>query len=307
MKRFIMLILVLTLLPVAVTGEEEEWTWQESWEYEGIFESCEAIGHTAVVRDGITALGSPWPYHWDPELEEYVPNEEQYEEGPSLYNLNDTGYFDTILFPDSLRYLWAESIMFGYYQSLTLPKQLEALDENALYDCRIDVLRVETTLPPDDIRSVLTDNWIKAFEVPDGHPLYKSVDGVLFSRDGKTLLAYPNDRQDTHYDVPAGVERIGRDAITNEYLKTVSLPIGLKAVEDYAFFGCTRLQSIAFPLTVREFGENIFDYCVSLELVSLPAGVEMEKPENDGDAVYYTGDVIYRGDNGDTCFVEGEY
>lgn len=40
---------------------------------------------------------------------------------------------------------------------------------------------------------------------------YKSVDGVLFSKNGKSILAYPGGRYG-EYDIPTGTEIIGQDA-----------------------------------------------------------------------------------------------
>ena len=139
-----------------------------------------------------------------------------------------------------------------------------------------EIVKLQLASEDVDIMNGLEDCFVAAYDAPEDHPLYKTVDGVLFSKDGKTLLAYPNARTATHYDVPAGVERIGNGAFGNEYLKTISLPIGLKSVGDYAFSGCTRLQSIALPLTVKEIGKGIFNEGVSLELVSLPEGMEAE-------------------------------
>ena len=72
------------------------------------------------------------------------------------------------------------------------------------------------------------------------------------------------------------------------------------------FSDCTRLQSIALPLTVREIGEDIFHNCVSLELVSLPEGLEAERNENKWWVEYYPDDAIFRGDNGDTLLAPRE-
>lgn len=49
---------------------------------------------------------------------------------------------------------------------------------------------------------------LKKIEVAEGNPSYKSVDGVLFSKDGKELLAYPALRPDDSYTIPKEVETI---------------------------------------------------------------------------------------------------
>lgn len=49
---------------------------------------------------------------------------------------------------------------------------------------------------------------LEKIEVAAGNPSYKSVDGVLFSKDGKELLAYPASRLGDSYTVPKEVETI---------------------------------------------------------------------------------------------------
>ena len=193
-----------------------------------------------------------------------------------------------------------QAFYFFHFTFFTLPEQLEVLESNAFVYCHFDVFRIESTLPAQDIVYSFYDCTIDAYEVPEDHPLYQAIDGVLFSKDGKTLLAYPGGRMDEHYDVPAGVEHIWPYAFGTDYLKTISLPIGLKTIADAAFAGCGRLQSIAVPLTVTEIGKDAFWCCVSLELVSLPDGLTINKDINPRHAQYYTDDFIYRGDNGDT-------
>ncbi len=95
---------------------------------------------------------------------------------------------------------------------------------------------------------------MSAWDVEDGNPVYMSADGVLFSADGKKLLSYPNGSPREHYTVPAGTEEICALAFDDDMmdipLKTVSLPVGLKRIGEYAFSGCGRLISLAVPLTV---------------------------------------------------------
>jgi hypothetical protein len=168
----------------------------------------------------------------------------------------------------------------------------------AFYACDFDVLRIETTLPIGDILDSMDNCTVRAMKCRRDHPCTKTIDGVLFTNDGKTLLAYPDMADGYPLRRARRVERI--EGIHNEYLQTVSLPIGLQSIGDYGFSGCVRLQSIALPLTVKEIGKEVFSACVSLELVSLPEGLEAEKDERGYWEEYYPDDALFRGDNGDT-------
>lgn len=49
---------------------------------------------------------------------------------------------------------------------------------------------------------------ITEFTVDDDSPYFKSVDGVLYTADGKTLVAYPQAKADTVFTIPDGTERL---------------------------------------------------------------------------------------------------
>lgn len=302
MKRYVYLVFVLLLLPIGVFCEDtaEDYDWRSDWEEYGYFDYCDVQGDNLIIKEGVTALGWAKTSYWDEDIEEDVEVEPKFEDGLCFDRSIEGGDFHRVMLPSTLRYLGMEAFCRYLFTEFTLPEQLEIIESDAFVYCTFDVLRIETVLPFDDILDSMYDSCVIAYEVPEGHPLYRAVDGVLFSADGKTLLAYPNGRKDTHYDVPAGVEHIGHGAFSNENLQTVSLPIGLRSVGDYGFSGCTRLQSVVLPLTVAEIGEDIFHMCVSLELVSLPEGLQASRNENSGWVQYYPDETVYRGDNGDT-------
>ena len=303
MKRIFLLLLALVLLCPAALGEEAPpYDWRADWEESGYDQYADVQDNTLIVFEGVTALGEALEYRWDFELDTSVEIEPKFENGPRFLDL----MFDAscpphqVSLPSTLRYLGMQAFYFFHFTFFTLPEQLEVLESNAFVYCHFDVFRIESTLPAQDIVYSFYDCTIDAYEVREDHPLYQAIDGVLFSKDGKTLLAYPGGRMDEHYDVPAGVEHIWPYAFGTDYLKTISLPIGLKTIGNGAFSDCGRLQSIAIPLTVTEIGDYAFWGCVSLELVSLPNGLTINKDINPRHAQYYTDDFIYRGDNGDT-------
>lgn len=309
MKRILLSLaaVVMLLSPASSLAEDgddwddwdatDDWDWRADWEEWGYFDFCDVRDDTLIIFEGVTALGYASDSYWDEQLQTDVEIGPQFDDGPSFGRDMNGGDFHRVSLPSTLRYIGYEAFSYYHFTDFTLPAQLEILDSCAMYSCTFDVLRIEAALPADEILNSLEECLVAAYDAPDDHPLYRTVDGVLFSKDGKTLLAYPNYKKAEHYDVPAGVERIEARAFSNENLKTISLPIGLKFIGDYGFGGCTRLQSIALPLTVQEIGTRIFNECVSLELVSLPEGLE---PEKDRWAEYYPDDAIFRGDNGDT-------
>ncbi|MBR4502676.1 MAG: leucine-rich repeat protein [Clostridia bacterium] len=201
-------------------------------------------------------------------------------------------------FPPSLRTLGIEALVYGQYDYIRLDGD-PMTGSGALYALTADRMILSSSFTGNVLRC--DHVAVGAWEAEDGNPVYMSADGVLFSADGKKLLSYPNGSLREHYTVPAGTEEICAlafdDDMMNIPLKTVSLPIGLKRIGEYAFSGCGRLISLAVPLTVSDLDETAFAFCVSLERLSLPPGLKATFNEN----WVHMGDFThYNGDNGST-------
>ena len=78
------------------------------------------------------------------------------------------------------------------------------------------------------------------------NPAYTSVDGVLYTKDGKTLVTYPRGKGGSVV-VAAGTECIGYGAFFyNGNLTSVAFPAELKRIEDRAFEACSCLETVTF-------------------------------------------------------------
>jgi hypothetical protein len=104
-------------------------------------------------------------------------------------------------------------------------------------------------------------NSLKAISVAAANRQYKDIDGVVFSKDGKTLLIYPVGGK-TDYTVPAGVTTIGDNAFEwCESLSSVTIPAGVTAIGVKAFDGCESLTAVTIPDSVTSIGDYAFGDC----------------------------------------------
>ncbi len=83
---------------------------------------------------------------------------------------------------------------------------------------------------------------LEAITVVDSNLYFTSIDGNLYTRDGKTLVKYACGKNEAHFEVPQGVTRI----------------------ESYAFVGNTNLISVTISDSVTAIGEHAFSYCYKL-------------------------------------------
>lgn len=131
------------------------------------------------------------------------------------------------------------------------------------------------------------DQKLTAFNVDDDNPYFCDVDGVLFTKDMKTLLFYPPDRnvnvstdsdgkevKNIEYDIPDSVETIRTKAFYKcQYLTDLTFPSELKTIEEKAFFRCGELVLTSLPDGLTLISKDAFGYCTSLKEISIPSSV----------------------------------
>jgi len=115
---------------------------------------------------------------------------------------------------------------------------------------------------------------LKSIQIAQSNTFFKTVDGVLFTKDGKSLVVYPAGNTRTDYTVPAGVETIGANAFAGSYnLKTVTFPNSVAFVGENAFYNCYNLQQVDLGTNLRQIGPWAFNCCEALKEITIPATV----------------------------------
>ena len=93
----------------------------------------------------------------------------------------------------------------------------------------------------------------QAITVAEGNPVFHSVDGVLFMRNGNewTLVTYPTNKPGSEYTVPAAID--GQPVTT---------------IRTQAFYFVTQLQKVVIPANVTKMN-HAFQYATSIQDVEL--------------------------------------
>ena len=91
---------------------------------------------------------------------------------------------------------------------------------------------------------------LTSISVASGNSTYKSIGGVVFSKDGKELVLCPEGK-------------------TGSY----SIPSGVTVIRDYAFFYCMKLTGVTIPDSVTSIGSNAFCCASGLTGMTIPNSV----------------------------------
>ena len=105
-------------------------------------------------------------------------------------------------------------------ESISIASTIELIEEGAFWGCSV----------------------LKEIRVDENNKKYKSIDGNLYSKDGKTLIKYASGKEERIFIVPNKV----------------------KHINNYAFEGADHLTSISIADNVVSIGEEAFSSCRSL-------------------------------------------
>ena len=114
-------------------------------------------------------------------------------------------------------------------------------------------------------------NSLTEITVSKENQYYKSVENVLFTKDG-TLLKYPEGITATSYTIPNDVETIGDRAFIYSNLTEVIIPDGVETIGYGAFTNCL-VTELTIPNSVTTIGEYAFSACEHLTTLNIGSGV----------------------------------
>lgn len=160
-------------------------------------------------------------------------------------------------------------------KDVVLPKEIDGNTVVGLDDFVFNEQSgIETVTIPANLchigASAFYGTGIREFFVEDGHPMYKTEDGVLFSKDGIALVAYPPKKEDTSFTVPDGTEELYHGCFAgNTSLTEIELPDSLIYIDTWAF-AYTVVQQLEIPEKVTEIGMYAFAYMPRITDIKTP-------------------------------------
>lgn len=153
-------------------------------------------------------------------------------------------------------------------KSITLPDSLEKIGYNVFVGCEnlteINVPKNVNEIGAYAFNGAVSEDHKKSslakITVDEDNEYYKSVDGVVFSKDGKTIVSYPPAKNGDTYEIPDGVAKIADAAFSsNLNLTSVTVPEGVEELPENAFSYATALKSVNLPSTLKTIGKWAFE------------------------------------------------
>ena len=130
----------------------------------------------------------------------------------------------------------------------------------------VDIPASVTSMSGNSFGSVVN---LMEINVDEANPNYSSVGGVLYSKDGSTLVTWPGGN--TNISIPSSVTTIGSYAFYCYYrADEIEIPNTVTTIGDFAFQSST-VERIGVPASVTEIGDGAFSFCSYLTSIDVEA------------------------------------
>jgi len=144
---------------------------------------------------------------------------------------------------------------FGYATNLTrvvIPTGVKTIGSFAFELCS----SMSNVLIPESVNNLGEGAFagclgLREILVETNHPFFSSRGGILYNKEGTSLIQYAYGRQEETFSVPSGVTEIG----------------------SYSFWNCTNLTVVILPDGLRKIGRGAFQFSKNLQDVKIPNSV----------------------------------
>ena len=173
---------------------------------------------------------------------------------------------------------------FSQCESLTevyLPNSLTKIGASAFIGCtKLQSIRLPAGVSSIGDYAFSDCEKLSAFQLaPDSPAFSVSEDGVLFTRDRKTLVCYPAGKTVSSYQVPFATVEIGVGAFRGcANLSEVLIPDSVTKINDTAFLFCSGLTEVILPNHLQRLNYMAFAGCDGLARLSVPLALTHVEP-----------------------------
>ncbi len=133
-------------------------------------------------------------------------------------------------------------------KSVTIPDSVKSIEHYAFLECSsLTGVKIGKGVTSIGVMAFASCPSLTAISVDENNEHYSSIDGNLYSKDGKSLIKYVEGKTDPYFVVP--------ECVTS--------------IEDESFYDCSSLVSVEIGKNVTNIGAYAFYYCSALAAFSV--------------------------------------
>lgn len=178
--------------------------------------------------------------------------------------INCGDILETLVIPDSVKYIGSEAICGEALKNITMPQNLEYMGKRILYGTAYDAD------PANRVDGIQYHGQYLIAGIRIGYAELDSSDPSA-----PTLNRQIHEWEAVgDIEIREGTTLMGVDAFKMSNITSVKIPSTLRSISKLGFYWCKNLNNVVIPGTVKEIGDNAFSWCESLSNLTISEGVE---------------------------------
>ncbi len=158
-------------------------------------------------------------------------------------------------------------------ETVYLHEGLREIKNIAFRDCSLDFIKIPSTVESIG-KDSLSCKTLREIDVDKENRNYQSIEGSLYTKDGKTLILFPGNSPSKSFVIPDSVTSIEENAFKDCWsLKCVKFPKSIKQIGRGTFSYCENLSNVVFSEGLKKIEGEAFSCCGSLKRVKIPRSV----------------------------------
>lgn len=178
--------------------------------------------------------------------------------------INCGDILETLVIPDSVKYIGSEAISGEALKNITMPKDLEYMGKRIFFGSAYDAD------PNNRVDGIQYHGQYLIAGIRIGYATIENPDPSA-----------PTQNKQIHeweaagdIEIREGTTLMGVDAFEMSDITSVKLPSTLKSISKLGFYWCKNLNNVVIPANVKEIGDNAFSWCSNLSNLTIEEGVE---------------------------------
>ena len=266
----------------------------------GAFSNCESLTEV-IIPDSVTKIEGSAFFHCKKLYKIDIPNTVA-SVGKSCFqkctSLTEITLPDTLPAIESALFMGCESLSYielpasinkigqiafvgcNSLTSIDIPDSVNSISKDAFSHCNsLKSITIPASVTAIDRGAFSHCPFLTQFNVDENNAEYSTSDGVLYDKEMKTLLSYPNGKMDDTFTIPESVVKINDSAFSgSNNIVSLNIPSTVSVIGNYAFSECIKLTDINIADGITAIGPFTFSKCKNLNLALLPSSIQNIDP-----------------------------
>ena len=195
-----------------------------------------------------------------------------------IVSTSTNSVLEYVLLGNSVSYIGVSAFaMNAKLKEITFPNSLKSIGRLAFSYCGLENLYIPASVTSIDSEAFISNKNLTNIEVDTLNSKYKSIDGVVYTKNGKRLLIYPSGKNENNGKliIPETVEEIYFYSVAyNNNIKNVIIHDNVTNIYDSAFVGCKNLKNITIGSGVTKISKGAFYNCYYVDKIYYNGTVE---------------------------------